>query len=198
MDSIKIHTKSPMLEIESTPAKLHITTPKPAMKITNSRPVMRVRRKAPTFKMVSNKPVKGGTANPCAEKTIYKYRNRARQLKLQAAADEAANKQEGAKHTKQAAEIIDAAREKAEKAPDRLNVSLAPKERPSLEWENGELIIEWETSDLHIEWDGLGRPSIEVEPHSVEVRVKNHASVKIYVAKDSHKESVGGKIDKKV
>ncbi len=196
MDTIRIHTEKPVLEIRSTPAKMHITNAKPTMRIRNPRPVMRVRRRAPTFRIVNNKIVKSQTGNPSPEQAMLRYRDRGNQGAHQAIGSTASLYDRLMYAEPYGSNIGVLTKNRMQAELPELNVGAVPKERPQLEWEDGDLVIEWDTSDLVIEWDGNGRPQIEVEPYSVEVRLRNKPSVKIYLTNNNRKNETGGKVDR--
>ncbi len=64
------------------------------------------------------------------------------------------------------------------------NVNPEPQPLPEVTWTPGSLTIEWDIQDLEIDWEGVGKPNISVEPHSVEIFLRNRPSIKITYVPD--------------
>ncbi|MGI6176580.1 MAG: DUF6470 family protein [Christensenellales bacterium] len=199
MNRISIQTIRPELEIHTTPAKMNIVSRKPALRIRNVRPVMRVRYKSPTFKVTNRQRINTQMGIRSVLQEQSAYTDKAWQETMTAIADivhmydRMKNPQNG-----ETIPIIMRDRSMQKTKPADVNVGLTPEEKAKLEWTSGEMVIEWEKGEMIIEWEGPMGPQIEIEPHVVEVRIRNRPSVKVTVSKQHRKQDVGEKIDKHI
>jgi hypothetical protein len=52
----------------------------------------------------------------------------------------------------------------------------------NIEWEDGYLDITWSNAQMQIEWDREYLPSFSVEPHAVEIYLREKPYIKITVS----------------
>ncbi|MDL2289328.1 DUF6470 family protein [Clostridia bacterium OttesenSCG-928-F22] len=198
MDTISIKTTKPVMEIRSEPARLHISNNRPVFRMKNVMPIMRVHRKDPKFRVMWDE-VKKKAIPRSPLKYNRDYASRA-EMKAMEAIGIIASQYDRLAHIENgpAASIPVVIKDRVQPEQPETNFGLIPSEKARIEWEEGEIVIEWTNGDLEIEWDMSGGPTIEVEPHVVEVRIRNHPSVKITVNRDRRKNDVGDKVDKRI
>lgn len=197
MDAIRVQVDRPTLEITTTNAKVHIHTPKPRMRIRIKNASMAIRQEPPQFKLSKNefrqqvkKRLSGGVPAEFKEKAGEKVADKINRVLM--IGEYALNGEEIISNEVQIAPHFDLS------SLQELELNTSDIEAPKLEWEEGHFIIEWSDYAIEIEWEDVGGPVIEVEPHSIEVRLSHRPVVKISVNKDRVKEVVGKKVDKSV
>lgn len=180
MNKITITTQRPQLEIRSTPAKLNIRHPKPKMRITHKRASFTVQRRLPRFKLNWDKAREVGGLPYGMLRALQNHAAQSHNKTLEAIAKIAQRGDMAANfHTGQSS-AMQIARQSAEERLYEINVRREQPGMPEVEWENGELVVQWQNYELRIEWD-LEQPVVEVEPYSVEIKLRNRPQVSIKV-----------------
>ncbi len=197
MDAVRVQSERPVLEITTHNAKLHITHSKPRMRIRTKRPTMHIERQQPTFKMNwadVQKQIKGNLGTGFSPE--YKSRMRQKTLeaigKLSVMGDKMAHTETG-----QTIPIILKDEFLHKPMPEVQLQSLDPA-TPKVEWNEGHFSIEWSDYVLEIEWEEADAPEIQVEPYSVEVRIRNEPVVRFKMNPKKVKDPVGNNVDKTV
>lgn len=185
MDTIKIITERPVLEIKTTPAKINIEHKRPELKIRKEMPRMKIKRKPPSFKIESKEQVAG--LMPILQLS-KQFMNDALQRTMEAIA---AIEEEGDMLARGGEDTVaKIAKKRTEPKLPEVNIGLVPKEKAVLEWDPGYLEIEWTDESLEMDWKDYTGPEITVEPYSVEVRISNQPVVRITVVKDDSRNKV--------
>lgn len=198
MDAIKINTSRAELDIKTTPAKLNIEHPKPKMKVTHKRASFRTKRTLPTFKLNWDKAREGVGLPVGFLHAMQKHAAESGNKTLEAIAAIAQRGDQKANfYTRQSAAAEISRADMRKKIPE-VNVRSNQPGLPEVEWENGSLVVEWQNYQLHIEWE-IEKPVVQVEPYSVEIKVRNRPKVTITVDPDHvPKQPSGRRVDKKV
>lgn len=223
MDAIRTQDTRPVLEITTQNAQMHITNTKPRVRIRSERPVMRVDRQQATLKVSRQELRKqmndtlGADVPPAflakaerramdvLENLPAAMQGQQKQALSQqgtaaGAATPAAVPAVATNGTATAAAAAPAAPGRAAAATPAPNTTApAPVvEQPQVQWGAGQLSIEWSDFVLEIDWEDMGGPQIEVEPHSVEVRVVEQPVVRFDVDPRSIPKGVGKQVDQSV
>ena len=91
--------------------------------------------------------------------------------------------------------VAEIARQKMTQDMPEINVNPVPQPMPQIDWTPGSLTIDWNNQQLEIEWEGIERPTVHVEPHSVEIFLRNRNSVKISFVPDGNFPGEKRKVD---
>ncbi|MDL2224963.1 DUF6470 family protein [Eubacteriales bacterium OttesenSCG-928-M02] len=183
MDRIRIRSERAALEITTQPSKMTIQTARPKFSVRNVRPVMRVNREAPTFKVnwMEVRSSQSGISPPIR----YSKENasRGQQLLMEGVGRIA---QEGDKMSRVDLQqtIPRIIRQRYMSKMPELNIKSVPETPAKIEWSEGHMQIEWEDYTMELDWDMGSSPVIDVEPYVVEIKLRNHPSVKIWVERD--------------
>ena len=183
MDRIRIRSERAVLEITSQPTQMNIQTHRPSFHVRNVKPVMRVSRKMPSFKVNWMEVRASQSGISPAIRHTKETATKAQQMVMEGIARVA---QEGDKMTRidlnqTIPRII---RQRYLSKLPELNIKTVPDPPAKIEWEEGHMKIEWEDYTLELDWDTQPSPVIQVEPHVVEIRLRNHPSIKIWVERD--------------
>lgn len=196
MNSLSIHTQRAAIEIISRPAKMYIENKRPNFRIKRVMPQMKVERKLPSFDIKWEEVRKNsGQLSPFQLGKDYAEKG---QRKALDAIRSIVERGDMLKDITDPQALEKVAVSLTVKDMPELNIGLMPKERARIEWDPGYCTIEWTDPVLQIEWDKDFRPTIEWEPHSVEVRLKNRPLVKIRVNLEHIPGAVGTKVDKEI
>lgn len=187
----------PVLDITTRAAKVQIRRRRPQFKVRHSSPKMMVRKKTPTFRKKRLVTPRGRKA-PVVQLSKRFIRQPLTHISkvsniLTKENDTLINNEENKNLVSTMME------EPIETVIPKAEVSVIPDEMIQLEWDKGYFDIEWTRDILEIEWDVDMVPEITVEPHAVEIRVRNYdGSTKSRVSRKLLNKSVGVKVDKKV
>lgn len=197
MDAIRVKVDRPKLEITTTNAKVHIRNAKPRMRIRIKNASMAIQQEPPQFKLSESeyrRQVRSMLSVGVPEELKARAGDRVADEinRVLMIGEYALNGEEISSSQVQIVPPFD------ELFLQELELNTNDIEAPKLEWEEGHFIIEWSDYAIEIEWDDVRGPEIEVEPHSIEVRLSHRPVVKISVNKDNIREAVGIKVDKKV
>lgn len=197
MDTLSITNVRPVLEITRTPAKLNIRTKRPVLKIKHSPAYMYVSRKAPTFKL-NWLSVRSGIGLTPAVQMARHYADEAKQKVMQAVQNIVQNGDYMSHIEADNNPIAKIAEERLLSAGPDINIGLTLPQKEELEWDLGYFRIEWSRHLTEIQWEVDTKPEIYVEPYFIEVRIQNHPEVKIKVSRNSTRNTVGSRVDKKI
>lgn len=201
MKTLDIHSSRAALDIHTTRAQLNIQNHvRRSFRVKTTRPQMHVERQRPQIK-VDWKQVWANRGVRSPEHFLQYTRQLARQIVNEAVQNMTANgnymaQLENYFHTMQSP-IGDWAYEQMLNSVPEVGMS-AGVPSPSVQWTEGSIKIEWELGDVEIVWEDEFMPDITVTPHSVEIRLRNHADVKISVNENNLPKTSGKKVDKKI
>ncbi|MCL1975866.1 MAG: DUF6470 family protein [Firmicutes bacterium] len=191
--SIQIEQQCARIGIHTTNAKLMVNTPPPTrMRIYKEAPRMEIERKAPVFKMETprkrpERPLPY-TSNPGMPLTWQRDKVVRRNSDIIVQASESAK--QGNSVT-----LNDNAVEMNKILHDYTSASIAEslqQSMPSIEWEAGYININWSKAQMQIEWEKNDyMPSFSVEPHSVEIYLREKPYIRITLS-DEVIASIGG------
>lgn len=191
MNVLSIHTERAQLEIHSVPAKVTISNTRPTFVINRTKPEMRIERQMPQFKVEYE------------EVAVTDAQLEALELSRQFGGG-TANKGQ-TKSTEALKTILDgkAVKEIVTKSntlakPREAHKRRATEKRANLHWDTGVFEVNWTKPQIDIEWDIGSGPVVEVEPHYVEIHLKQHPSVVIRVDSEKLRNGVGDRVDEKV
>lgn len=196
----------PRLDIHSTRAQLQITRQPMRLTVERTSPRMKVHRTRPKFKIANSKQLLGeqvGRRPPNAQRQEMMRRAQMAMMhgisKVNAQADAMANYQAyGSGGPSVVAQVQ--LNSILNQPTNIIDVANVPQSQPEVEWDTGAMEIEWDMGDLEMNWEGGGRPSIEVTPHSVEIRLISGEIIRVgeQEAKSIEKQGYGKRIDKEV
>lgn len=196
MNSLSIHTERSVIEITTRPAKLIVENSMPRFRIRREPPAMKINRKMPEFDV--NWDYVNATSGRMSPVQIAKNMLEKGRLKTFEAIGSIVQRGDILKDSTDELAITKVAVAVTVNDMPKLNVGLMPKERARIEWDPGYCTIEWTDPVLQIEWDSDFRPTVEWEPYSVEVRLRNHPLVHIRVNMENIPEPVGRRVDQKI
>ena len=196
MPRIQIEQQMAQIGIRTTNAKLEINnTPHPKMRIVSERAHMEIEHKAPAFKVQTPQ-------RNIVDRPVISRRQTA---------------QTSASNSKVPTYVPDLVQDglntvaNTSTAPSTLEVNKAMRHNmavsqgeslsqsmPNIEWESGYLNITWSSAKMQIEWDQDYMPSFSVEPHSVEIYLREKPYIKITVSDEVIAAMYGPKLDKQV
>ncbi|MDR1619821.1 MAG: DUF6470 family protein [Clostridiales bacterium] len=198
MDAMRIEVvreTRPALEIKTTPAKLTIKNRRPRMKIRSQRPEMKIKREAPRFRSgfgERQNRLRGGGRAARAQAARMRERTLEAIGRILRLTDEVAPTDTV---TPPPVVVRDLSNDYAFQEIELNDIT---DELPRVEWDPGYFTIEWSDYVLEIEWEDIGAPQIEVEPHSIEVRIRNEPVVRFVLNTKKLKDGVGDKVDEKI
>lgn len=205
MDAIRTQDTRPVLEITTQNAQMHITNSKPRVRIRTERPVMRVDRQQATLKVNRQelrKQMNDTLGDDFPAAFLAKAERRAMDTLENLPASGQRQPQQAAQTTNPTGELAAAATPATPtraKTPAPNTTAPAPMvEQPQVQWGAGQLAIEWSDFVLEIDWEDMGGPQIEVEPHSIEVRVVDQPIVRFDVDPRRVSRDVGKQVDQSV
>ncbi len=192
MNALNIHTERAVIEIISHPAKLTIQNNKPTFNVKHEMPEMHIERKMPEFSVDwSAVHASSGKLSP-----VKKTKEDALNAKRHTLESTAAIVERGdmLKNANNPTAIAQAAVSVTVKDMPEINIGLMPEEKAHIEWDPGYCSIEWTSPVLRLEWDDSFMPTIECEPHAIEVRLKNRPLVQIRVNVDNIPNPIGTRV----
>ena len=195
---ITIDQQLASIGVEVTPAKIHISTPRPVMHISTELPEMSIERKAATFKINRKKINTESGLKPPDE--IAKDISLAGKTAAMDFTNTTARDGEFLSDvTKRGNRIAQLARSKnIEKAvKTEVNIASIPKSTPEVIWDPGYMRINWSNHSVVIEWDGDYMPEMTVDPpYSVEVFLRNKPYFRITVEEGPDPYKAGSHVDR--
>ena len=197
---IHIEQQAARIGIQTTNAKVEVnSSARPKMRIVTERPRMEIERKTPSFKV---EPQRGRADKPA----LTRY-----QRATLSAAQQANTPRPRADITLKADALIpNTAADVLNLTPLELNKAIGDyaattgtgalqQHMPSIEWEAGYVNISWSNAQMQIEWDqGDYLPSFSVEPHSVEIYLREKPYIKITVSDEVIAAMYGPQTDEKI
>lgn len=192
MPIINIEQQAARIGIHTTNAKVHASTPRPKMRIISERPRMEVERQQPVFK-VKQQPANYQAPPPPAPAP-------ATQNTAQYAADKAlgGDYAAGTDGNAPSMSVPTLKLSKAHYDSASIKNQSVQQSLPSIEWEKGYINISWSHAQMQIEWDGEYLPSFAVEPHAVEIFLRERPYIKITVSDEVIAAMFGPQIDQEV
>jgi hypothetical protein len=171
--------------VNVTPAKMHITTPRPKITISQENAQMEIDRKAPTFKLNRKKMYSQMRLRTTPELSTD-FRNKG---KAAAARGAGSRTQDGnflGNVRNQGDRVAQLAHNKAMariRQKSQMNIEAIPKEMPEITWDKGHVRVNWSRHSLVIDFDGEFLPQLTVDPnYSVEVYLRTKPYFRITVA----------------
>ena len=181
---IRIEQEHAQIGIINHRAKLVIESNRPMMKVVRRPAKMNITRQRPSFQVdwaeVRNRIFAHKQGSSFVIDLGHEASARGRRATEEIVQD---GNRMGAIHL-QGDPVADIARRKMVSDQPELNVNPVPQPLPEITWNPGSMTIDWEVHQLEIEWEGLGKPNIQVEPHSVEIFLRNRPSIKIFFIPD--------------
>ena len=203
MNRIDVSRTNAVLDITSRRAQLRITTPRPEMKVVRrSRTRMVVNRTAPRLHINWNKvrtlPMPAQRIDPRSHGLGDDYqvevsRRAARQSGVSQHDDQWAQIR-GARLSRSRSSMVRRAVAGSEVSPVQARAASIAS---ALEWELGKVDIDWEIERMQVEWS-IARPRVEVEPYSVEIRLRNYPKVHISYNPDRVVKVMGKRLDRRI
>ncbi len=194
------------LDIHSTRAQLQITREPMRLMVERTAPRMKVHRTHAKFRIANSKKLLGeqvGRRPPNAQRREMMRRAQMAMMhgisKVNAQAAALSNYQlYGSNGPSVVAQVQ--LESMMNQPTNIIDVANVPRSMPEMEWDIGSMEIEWDMGDLEMRWEGGGRPSIEVTPHSVEIRLISGEIIRVgeQEAKSIEKQGYGKRIDKEV
>ena len=171
---IHIEQQAARIGIHTTHARVEASTPRPKMRIVREAPRMEIEHKAPAFKVETQR------SRPY--RPAVRHHNTApgsaQRLKTHYAPGSAnetpALENSGLSQSATALELNKVLNDYAASAS-------AESLRPSIEWDSGYLNISWSKAQMQIEWDKEYMPTFSVEPHAVEIYLREKPYIKITI-----------------
>lgn len=197
MDTLSITTVRPQIQIENRAARLNIRYRRPRLVIRQSRSTMRIERRMPRFKMDWQR-LWAEQGNPSVfRKTRQRVEEAyAETMRIIAGISARGDRMMHIEEPGNTVAQIAADKALADERVD-INVASIPPERIPLEWEPGYIRIEWTEPVLEFVWD-IAPPEITVEPHAVEVHIRNNPKVMISVSRKEAAPARGRKVDRRI
>lgn len=195
---IIIDQQRALIGVKTTNAKVSVSTPRPKMRLKNDLPKMEVEYKDPEFKLDwARVRAESGLMNP-VDKTI-EIAHETRQQVLEYTAEVAQEGNYIGKPELGGNRVAQVERQRSLKDGDTsINLGSMPKSMPNVEWDPASLNISWSNTNLQIEWDSEYMPTFSVEPHSVEIFLRNKPYIKITVSDEGMLKLTGRHVDKNV
>lgn len=85
-----------------------------------------------------------------------------------------------------------------DETPSINDVNAVIQQQMDVEWDKGYFEVDWTQGSMEIEWDLQSRPDIQVEPHSVEIRLRHNQNIVLKIREKAIKKALGNKVDKRV
>lgn len=198
MNRIKITTTDARLEITTRRANMVIQQPRPRLTISKQPAAMRLSKKIPQF-----------DRNLAQFQASYGIKTSGRFSADNAAESKAIGTEFIGQIASEGDQIMDSvitgqnaiaeipAQRIQQEIPD-INVKSVPDEPINLDWTDGQFEIEWTDPSMDVDWDISVRAKIDVEAHSVEVKLRQYPEIKITVEQKTDTHPVGRKLDKKI
>lgn len=183
MPRLHIDTQDAQIGIKTTNAQLQIENRSPKMKFSAPVPTMQAERKQPAFKVdwqrVRNE---SGLQDPV---TNSKQIASEAQNKALEAAGQAVQDGNYLAKTELGGNRVTAieANKNFDPMPE-INLGTIPQSLPDVQWEKGSIHISWSKTQMQVEWDDEYMPTFSVEPHSVEIFLRNQPYIRITVVEE--------------
>ncbi len=197
ISQLQIEQQRAVIEIKTTNAAVQISTPRPQMRIIggNQPPQMQMEMQDPEFEVDWQRVRSESGLTPVIAKT-KEIAGETQQLMLEYTSEAANDGSYLSQIEMGGNRVAQLAKQKtyAEGQTD-INLGLMPQSQPNIQWTPGNISINWENSQLEVEWDGEFLPSVTVEPHSVEIFLRDRPYIKITVVESAILSSVGRQVD---
>lgn len=183
MPRIHIEKQNAQIGIKTTNAQMQITSNRPKMKLKAPVPQMRADAKQPAFKVDWQRVrSESGLAGPITKSKQLASEGAQQALQY---TGEAVNDGNFLARTELGGNRV-AALEANRSIADMPEVNLGsmPQSLPNVQWEPGYIHITWSNTQMQVEWDNEFMPTFSVEPHSVEIYLRNRPYIKITVTED--------------
>lgn len=179
---ISIEQQMAAIGVNTTPAQLSITSPRPQMKVNNTPPEMDFTQETPEFtvnwKQVRNE---SGLKNPNA--LTLSLRDSAKiQVTEYISGQVASGDYLGRVETPGNRVANEARGKNMETAQKDINLGTMPQSLPQVSWDPGEIDINWTNHQFKIQWEGEYMPEVKLEPpYSVEIFLRDKPYIRISV-----------------
>ncbi|MCL1816352.1 MAG: DUF6470 family protein [Clostridiales bacterium] len=200
----------PQINIEQQAARIGITTtrakvevvdvPRPKMRIVSEKPRMEIEHKSPAFRLDRQRkrievpmPAKSRVVLPTAA-----ARSKTRRLPADASREVSHNPGSDYSGT-----LVNSGALELNKSINdytlSANIETIEQNMANIEWEEGYINISWSNAQIQIEWnDENPLPKFSVEPHSVEIFLREKPYIKVKVADEVIAALDAPKVDKKI
>lgn len=175
---IQIERQTARIGINTTYAKVEVNDTKSSKKrLAKEAPRMEIERKSPAFKV---EPQQRRTYRPALDKmSLSSPRVEIRRPTPNVMLESPENLSNGASLDTNPLELNKAREVYSASA----NTETMPQNMPTIEWEAGYINISWTNAQMQIEWaEGDYMPSFSVEPHSVEIYMREKPYIKITIS----------------
>ena len=194
---IQVQQHTARIGINTTRARVEISNaPRAKMRIVTEHPHMEVEHKAPAFRV---EPQHGRAVrplllrNPAGGSAPHAATRRgAADLVLESV--RTAGKESDSVMDARALELNKAINDYLAYAANES----APQSLPAIEWEAGYINITWSKAQTQIEWDKEYMPSFSVEPHSVEIFLREKPYIRITISDEVISAMYGPKMDEEI
>lgn len=195
----------PRLDIHSTRAQLQITREPMRLRVERTAPRMKVHRTHAKFRIANTKQLLGeqvGRRPPNAQRREMMRKAQLAMMhgiqKINAQSDAMMNYQVYGDSPSVVAQVQ--LNSILNQPTNIIDVANVPQSQPEVEWDTGAVEIEWDMGELEMNWEGGGKPTIEVTPHTVEIRLVSGEIIRVgeQEAKSIEKQGYGKRIDKEV
>lgn len=193
MDTVQIQAQRAVLQINTQAAVLTIENHRPVLRIHRRPPVMEIKREMPSFKMSSEVETNADDLMPVlqlSDRFVSGAPVDAVNSKSTAVVRSPAN--DTVKEQNPLAEVHKQQEVQLHKAQKRRD---AAEQQAKIVWDPGYFKIEWTEPVFEMEWDLGSGPEIHVEPHVVEVRIRNRPVIRIMVEEGSVRGASGNNVD---
>lgn len=183
MPRLHIEKQDAQIGIKTTNAKLQIQNRRPKMKFSAPVPTMQADTKQAAFK-VDWQRVRSESGLPGP---ITKGQQLAGEAQQQALEYTGQVVQDGNYIASTELGGNRVAAIEADRSFDRMpeiNLGSMPQNLPNVQWEPGFIHISWSNTQMQVEWDNEYMPTFSVEPHSVEIFLRNQPYIRISVMEE--------------
>lgn len=192
MDVLSIHTERAQLEIHSEPAQVTITNSRPTFVIRRTRPQMQIVRQMPHFN-IEWEEMPGLSASAAEVQLSRRFDSGA------SSKDGETKSTESLKATLEGKALGQIVKNNNDLGrPNENSKKVSHHKRANISWERGSFDVRWIMPELEIEWEMGDGPIIEVEPHSVEITLRNRPSVTVNVNMENLRAVPGLRVDKHI
>ncbi len=173
---LEITTIKPQLEITTRAARLDIQRiNRPQFRIRHQRPQMKIHHRMPQMR-IDRTAVNQALNRYSAIGLTKKVATESQQASLEAVARIA---QEGNRMAKIYQRHNSISQKIADRQQSSVSVNSSAMPMPSINWDPGQMNIEWTPNEFSLEWMMDKSLDIAFQPHSVNIQVVKHASIKI-------------------
>jgi hypothetical protein len=184
ISKIKIDQQLAEIGVRSTPARMHISTPRMQMRISSETPQMEIDRQAPTFK-INRRRINSESGLKAAPELSKDYRDKGRAGALRGTKTAVDDGNFLGETRRRGDRVGQLARNKTMSAilkKQQLNVGLMPKSLPEVTWDKGHMRINWSKHSLVIDWDGEYMPQLTIDPkYNIEIFLRTEPYFRVTV-----------------